>query len=59
MGANVMNGVTVGEGSVIGVGAAVIDDVPPRVTVVGVPARVIGPAAEFPLRRPRVALRGP
>jgi UDP-perosamine 4-acetyltransferase len=58
MGANVMNGVTVGEGSVIGVGAAVIDDVPPGVTVVGVPAKVIGPAAERPLTRERVVLGG-
>jgi len=56
MGANLMNGVTVGEGSVIGVGAAVVDDVPPAVTVVGVPARVIGPATERPLRRDRQVL---
>lgn len=51
MGASVIHGVHVGEGSVIGAGAVVIDDVPPGVTAVGVPARVVGPASETPMVR--------
>jgi sugar O-acyltransferase (sialic acid O-acetyltransferase NeuD family) len=41
MGANVIQGRTVGAGAVIGAGAVVVADVPPAVTAVGVPARVI------------------
>jgi sugar O-acyltransferase (sialic acid O-acetyltransferase NeuD family) len=41
MGANVIQGCRVGEWSVVGAGAVVIRDVPPHVTAVGVPARVI------------------
>jgi sugar O-acyltransferase (sialic acid O-acetyltransferase NeuD family) len=55
MGANVLQGVTVGAWSVVGAGATVLEDVPAGVTVAGVPARVIGPAKEFPLARHRVA----
>jgi acetyltransferase EpsM len=40
-GATVINGVSVGEWSVIGAGAVVTRDIPPHVTAVGVPARVI------------------
>ena len=41
MGACVMPGVTVGEDSLIGAGAVVTKDVPPRAIVAGVPARVL------------------
>jgi len=53
MGANLIQGVTVGPSSVIGAGAVVIGDVPAEVTVVGVPGRVIGPATDFPMGPPR------
>lgn len=38
-GARILGGITVGDGAVVGANAVVIDDVPPGVTVVGVPAR--------------------
>ena len=41
MGANVIQGITIGPWSIIGAGAVVIHDIPPHVTAVGVPARVI------------------
>ena len=39
---NVMAGVTIGQGSVIGAGAVVTKDIPPYSIAVGVPAKVIG-----------------
>jgi sugar O-acyltransferase (sialic acid O-acetyltransferase NeuD family) len=39
VGASIKPGVTLGKGSVVGVGAAVIKDVEPNTTVVGVPAK--------------------
>jgi acetyltransferase-like isoleucine patch superfamily enzyme len=39
---NVLAGVTIGRGSVIGAGAVVTKDVPPYSVAVGVPAKVIG-----------------
>jgi serine O-acetyltransferase len=41
-GAKVIGPITVGAGTVIGANAVVVDDVPPGVTVAGMPARVIG-----------------
>ena len=40
--AAILPGVTVGEGSVVGFGSVVTNDVPPRTIVAGNPARVIG-----------------
>jgi acetyltransferase EpsM len=40
-GATIKDKVSIGEWSVIGAGAVVISDIPPQVTAVGVPARVI------------------
>jgi sugar O-acyltransferase (sialic acid O-acetyltransferase NeuD family) len=41
MGTSVIQGISIGEWSVIGAGAVVVRDLPPNVTAVGVPARVI------------------
>ena len=40
-GANILGGVTIGDGDVIGAGSVVVDDVEPYSIVVGVPAKVI------------------
>ena len=49
MGCNIIQGRSVGGWSVVGAGAVVLDDVPPRVTAVGVPARVVNyKATPFP-----------
>lgn len=40
-GAKILGDITVGEDSLIGANSVVIEDVPPRSTVVGIPARVI------------------
>jgi len=42
-GAKVIGGVAVGNGAKIGANAVVVEDVPPDVTVVGIPARVVRP----------------
>lgn len=41
VGAAVLGDITIGEGSRVGAGAVVIEDVPPNCTVVGVPGRVV------------------
>jgi acetyltransferase-like isoleucine patch superfamily enzyme len=45
---NVIAGVTIGRGSVIGAGAVVTRDIPPYSTAMGVPARVIGTRKKVP-----------
>lgn len=49
-GARVLGPVRVGDGAAIGANAVVVDDVPPGVTVVGAPARPVGPAPAPPDR---------
>ena len=44
-GAKVLDGVTVGDRAIVGAGAVVRADVPDGATAVGVPARLVGPAA--------------
>lgn len=44
-GAQVLEGLTVGDGATVGAGAVVTHDVPPGVTVSGVPARAMGGVA--------------
>lgn len=41
IGASAIQGVTIGDRTTVGAGAAIIDDVPPDVTVVGVPGRIV------------------
>ena len=41
-GAKILGNVNIGEGSKIGAGSVVLDDVPPHSTAVGVPAEVVG-----------------
>jgi serine O-acetyltransferase len=44
VGAKVLGNIKVGDCSVVGAGSVVLKDVPPRMTVAGVPAKEIGPA---------------
>jgi acetyltransferase-like isoleucine patch superfamily enzyme len=41
MGAIILDGITIGDNSIVGAGAVVTKDVPERVQVVGVPARIV------------------
>jgi serine O-acetyltransferase len=65
-GAKVLGNIHVGNCSRIAAGSVVLQDVPPHVTVAGVPARVVGPAgAAEPARsmdqtfRPDASDQGP
>lgn len=49
-GSALMAGIEVGEEAVVGLGAVVIKDVPPRTKVAGVPARVIGRTEDHELK---------
>lgn len=41
-GAKILGNIEIGEGAKVGAGSVVLDSVPPHVTVVGVPAKVVG-----------------
>ncbi len=43
-GAEILGNVEIGTGSKVGAGSVVLEDVPPHVTVVGVPAKIVGAA---------------
>ena len=47
-GAKILGNVEVGEGAKVGAGAVVLEDVPAHMTVVGIPAQVVGPAEGSP-----------
>lgn len=48
-GAKILGNIEIGEGSKVGAGSVVLDNVPPHVTVVGVPAKIVGrPACQRP-----------
>ena len=49
-GAKVLGGFTVGEEARVGAGAVVLEEVPPRATVVGVPAKVVKVRGAAPLQ---------
>ena len=42
VGAKILGNITIGEGSKVGAGSLVLDDVPAHVTVAGVPAKIVG-----------------
>lgn len=48
-GAKIIGNIEVGEGAKVGAGSVVLEDVPPHVTVAGVPARIVGrPGCDSP-----------
>lgn len=46
--ASIRERLTIGEGSIVGMGAVVVKDVAPHTIVAGVPAREFGPVTEWP-----------
>ena len=47
-GCKIIGNIEVGEGAKVGAGSVVLEDVPPHVTVAGVPARIVGQAKGVP-----------
>jgi len=59
-GAKILGNVEIGEGSKVGAGSVVLDDVPPHYTVVGVPAQIVGKTeVDEPSREMNQKLVGP
>jgi len=54
--ATILCGITIGAGAIVGAGAVVTKDVPPRVVVAGVPARIM-PASEEPRTATQTGVR--
>ncbi len=50
-GAKILGNVEIGESAKIGAGSVVLDDVPPHVSVAGVPARIVGKTHDLPALR--------
>ena len=49
--ASIIGNIEIGEGAKVGAGSVVMKDVPPHVTVAGVPATIVGkPDCEYPAR---------
>ncbi len=55
-GAKILGNTRVGDCSRIAAGSLVLKDVPPNVTVVGIPGKVVGPSAQYP-DKPRSPVR--
>ena len=45
-GCKVIGNIEIGNGAKVGAGSVVLEDVPPHVTVAGVPAQVVGPTRD-------------
>lgn len=58
-GAKILGPVTIGDHVRIGANAVVVHDVPPNVTVVGIPARIVGTEAAAPASAPAAAAPPP
>jgi serine O-acetyltransferase len=52
-GAKILGNVRIGDGAKVGAGSVVLDDVPPHMTVAGVPAKIVGRA---PVKAPALAM---
>jgi serine O-acetyltransferase len=47
VGAKLLGNITIGEGAKIAGGSLVVNDVPPHVTVAGVPAKIMGKPSQY------------
>lgn len=58
-GAKIIGKIKVGDNSVIGLNTVVIDNVPPNVTLLGVPGKPLGPFAQASVSAPPVPISAP